>query len=145
MPIPYGWDFRVRAEFAIGNWGQGLSESFDVIIANPPYIPSEEIAELQPEVARWEPQLALDGGADGLAAYTKLVPEIARLLVNDGFAAVEIGWSQAAAVKPICQGAGLAVRSSVRDLAGRERCLMIEHDIIGAEKNSWKNDVSRLG
>jgi release factor glutamine methyltransferase len=134
-----------RAEFAIGNWGEGLLESFDVIIANPPYIPSEGIAGLQPEVARWEPPVALDGGADGLDAYRKLMPEVARLLVNDGFAALEIGWGQAATVTAICQGAGLAVRSCVRDLGGRERCLMIEKDIIGAKKNSWKNDLSRLG
>ena len=137
--------FSHRTKFAIGNWGEGLSESFDVIIANPPYIPSEEIAGLQPEVARWEPRVALDGGTDGLDAYRKLAPEIARLLVNDGFAVVEIDSRQVAAVSALCQGAGLAVRRCVRDLAGRERCLMIEKDIIGAKKNSWKNDLSRLG
>jgi release factor glutamine methyltransferase len=134
-----------RAELRIGNWGESLSERFDLIIANPPYLSSEDIAGLQPEVARWEPRVALDGGADGLDAYRKLMPEIARLLVNDGFAAVEIGWTQAAAVKAICQVAGLAVRSCVRDLAGRERCLVIDHGVVGTEKNSWKNDVSRLG
>jgi release factor glutamine methyltransferase len=138
-------EFSHRTKFAIGNWGEGLSESFDVIIANPPYIPTEEIAKLQPEVARWEPRVALDGGADGLDAYRKLAPEIARLLVNDGFAVVEIDSRQVAAVSALCQGAGLAVRRCVRDLAGRERCLMIEKDIIGAKKNSWKNDLSRLG
>jgi len=89
-------------------------------------------------VACWEPRVALDGGTDGLDAYRKLAPEIARLLVNDGFAAVEIGSSQAAAVSALCQGAGLAVRRCVRDLAGRERCLMIEKDIIGAKKTVGK-------
>ena len=96
---------------------------------------------------RWlagNPELALDGGADGLDAYTKLAPEIARLLVNDGFAAVEISWRQAAAVRALSRR-WTGSPQLVRDLAGRERCLMIEHDIIGAEKNSWKNDVSRLG
>jgi release factor glutamine methyltransferase len=134
-----------RAQFVIGNWGGGLSENFDVIIANPPYVPSAEIAGLQPEVSRWEPRIALDGGADGLDAYRRLAPEIARRLVKDGFAALEIGSTQASAVEEICARSGLVVRSCMQDLAGRDRCLILEGSINGVEKNSWKNDASRLG
>jgi len=133
-----------RARFVVGNWGEGLSGAFDVILANPPYVPSAEIAGLQPEVARWEPRIALDGGADGLDGYRKLALQIARLLSEDGFAAVEIGWDQAAAIQTLCAGSGLAVRNCARDLAGRDRCLVIGRSAAG-QKNSWKNGVSRLG
>jgi len=114
-----------RARFAQGDWGEGLAEGVDVILSNPPYIPRAEIALLQPEVACWEPRLALDGGEDGLEAYRRLAPEIARLLAPQGFAAVEIGWNQAAAVAAICARSRLSVRDRERDLGGHHRCLIL--------------------
>lgn len=114
-----------RARFAVGDWGEGLSEGWDVILSNPPYIPTEEIAALQPEVAEWEPRLALDGGVGGLEAYRRLAPEIARLLEGKGLAAVEIGFDQAEMVGRVCRRAGLSVLECVRDLAGRDRCLLL--------------------
>ncbi|HEX6101956.1 MAG TPA: peptide chain release factor N(5)-glutamine methyltransferase [Alphaproteobacteria bacterium] len=114
-----------RARFAIGDWGGGLVEEFDVILSNPPYIPSGEIAGLQPEVARWEPWLALDGGADGLDAYRRLAPHLVRLLHPAGFAAVEVGSTQAAAVGSVFARSGLHLLHCARDLAGRERCLLL--------------------
>jgi release factor glutamine methyltransferase len=114
-----------RARFALGNWGQGLAEEFDLILANPPYIPAGELDALQPEVARWEPRLALDGGRDGLDAYRRLAPDLARLLAPGGFAAVEIGSGQAADVGSICARSGLEVLDCARDLGGRERCLLL--------------------
>jgi release factor glutamine methyltransferase len=114
-----------RAGFTTGDWGAGLSGPFDLILSNPPYIPSGAIAGLQPEVALWEPQLALDGGPDGLQAYRRLGPEIARLLAPGGSAAIEIGSTQAAEVAAILDRSGLRILECVRDLGGRERCLLV--------------------
>jgi release factor glutamine methyltransferase len=114
-----------RAAFALGAWGHGLAEEFDLILVNPPYIPSGELDGLQPEVARWEPRLALDGGRDGLEAYRRMTPDLARLLAPSGFAAVEIGLGQAAEVGSICARSGLRILDCARDLGGRGRCLLL--------------------
>lgn len=116
-----------RAEVRLGDWGRGLDGLFDVIVSNPPYIPTDTVATLAPEVARHEPRLALDGGGDGLAAYRALAPDIARLLAPGGVAALEIGIGQAPAVGDIMQSRGLVVHAVRRDLAGTERCVVLRH------------------
>jgi release factor glutamine methyltransferase len=117
-----------RARFALGNWGDGISGQWDVILANPPYIPSCELGGLMPEVARFEPRVALDGGADGLDAYRELAPEIARLLAPTGIAAVEIGAGQASVAAAVMAGAGLVLRAVRHDLSGVDRCLVLGRD-----------------
>jgi len=112
-----------RAQFRLGDWGQGIGGRFDVIVSNPPYIPEAEIDALAPEVARFEPRSALSGGADGLECYRRLIPDIARLLVPGGLAALEVGQGQAGAVAALLSDAGLG-RGMVRcDLGGIERCV----------------------
>ena len=84
-----------RAALMRGDWTAGLApESFDLVVSNPPYIPSGDIAALDPEVRDHEPRLALDGGADGLDAYRALAPAILAILRPGGFFAVEIGVGQ---------------------------------------------------
>lgn len=117
-----------RAQFMRGNWGDGLVGGWDVMLANPPYIPSHALQTLMPEVARYEPKLALDGGTDGLQAYRALAPEIARLLAPTGIAAVEVGAGQAPAVATIMAGAGLVLRGIRHDLNGMDRCLLLGQD-----------------
>ena len=119
---------RGRTQFVRGNWGDGLSGEWDVILANPPYIPSQALQTLMPEVARYEPKLALDGGADGLEAYRVLAPEIARLLAPTGIAAVEVGDGQGPAVAAIMAGAGLVLRGIRHDLSGVDRCIVLGQD-----------------
>jgi release factor glutamine methyltransferase len=97
----------------------------DVILANPPYIPSAAIDDLAPEVARFEPRRALDGGADGLDAYRVLAPAMRRLLAPAGIGLIEVGDGQAAAVSALMTAAGLAVREVRRDLAGIARCVVV--------------------
>lgn len=114
-----------RARFRQGNWADGLTETFDVVVANPPYIAAHEIAGLAPEVARFEPKGALDGGRDGLDAYRSLLPGLRRLLVSGGLAALEVGAGQAAAVSAIAADSGLRPAGTRRDLAGIERVVLI--------------------
>lgn len=114
-----------RARFLVGDWGEALVERFDVIVANPPYVPEEEAERLEPEITRFEPASAVFGGPDGLAAYRALAPHLARLLAPDGFGLVELGAGQGSDVTGILDAHGLALRSSRRDLGGRERCLVV--------------------
>jgi release factor glutamine methyltransferase len=114
-----------RAAFVQGDWATALSGAFDLIVCNPPYIATAAIGALMPEVARHEPRLALDGGADGLDAYRRLAPDIARLLAVGGIALVEVGLGQGDAAAAIFAAAGLSDHARRRDLAGRERALLL--------------------
>jgi release factor glutamine methyltransferase len=116
-----------------GDWTEGLGDStFDVVVANPPYIPTGQIESLDPEVRDHEPHLALDGGADGLAAYRRLAPEILRVLRPDGVFAVEIGWDQSEAVEAIFVAAGAKDVRTRKDLANRDR-------VVGGAKKPLGN------
>ncbi|MBI2081400.1 MAG: peptide chain release factor N(5)-glutamine methyltransferase [candidate division NC10 bacterium] len=111
----------------------GLAGALDVLAANPPYIPTAELAALPPEVARFEPRLALDGGADGLTFHRHLAAGAPRLLRPGGFLAVEVGAGQAGAVRALLAGTpDLAPLPTVQDLAGRDRvCLARRHGPAG--------------
>jgi release factor glutamine methyltransferase len=111
-----------RAEFRPGDWGEGVSDRFDLILCNPPYVDTG--AELPRDVADWEPASALFAGPDGLDAYRRLAPQISQLLASEGFACVEIGSEQAASAGALFAAQGLAV-SVRKDLAGRDRCLLL--------------------
>lgn len=115
--------FATRARFYLGDWGQGLTAPFDLIVSNPPYIRDGDIAGLAPEVARFEPRRALAGGPDGLDCYRALAPHVARLLKSGGLAVLEIGQGQADEVEAIFTAAGLAAAGRRADLAGIERAL----------------------
>lgn len=117
-------DLNARAVFLRTDWTAGLSDdAFDLVVSNPPYIPSKDIETLDPEVRNHDPRLALDGGEDGLDAYRLLAPEIRRILKPDGVFAVEIGWDQAAAVRALFEAAGFEKVKVVKDLAGRDRVI----------------------
>lgn len=113
-----------RTDFMLADWGRDLDERFNVIVSNPPYIPDQDIDGLEPEVAAFEPRLALAGGLDGLDCYRALIPHMGRLLAPDGLAAVEIGMGQADAVAQLFAVSGMEVAAVARDLAGVERCVI---------------------
>jgi len=115
-----------RARFRLGDWGTDLTERFDLILCNPPYIPAGDIAGLAPEVARFDPLLALAGGPDGLDAYRRLSDELPRLLLPGGTAIVEIGAGQAPGAGSILAAGGLVPQGSRTDLAGTVRCLILQ-------------------
>ncbi len=113
-----------RARFARGDWGRGLAGQFDLVFCNPPYIPAGEIADLEPEVARFDPLLSLAGGPDGLAAYRRLAVDLPQALARDGRAFLEVGAGQADAVETILAAGGLRPMGRRCDLANRPRCLI---------------------
>ena len=114
-----------RAQFLCADWAQPIAGKYDVIVSNPPYIASGEIPRLMPEVSRYEPRLALDGGNDGLDAYRVLLPLIDGILAPAGSFHVELGEGQGEAVAALAAASGLRVLAARRDLAGIERCLSI--------------------
>jgi release factor glutamine methyltransferase len=101
-----------------------FSGGFDVVVANPPYVATAEIASLAPEVRDHDPRAALDGGADGLHAYRTLVPAAPRRLHGGGLLALEIGWNQADAVAEIVARAGFSAVHVRQDLGGRDRVVL---------------------
>ena len=113
-----------RAEFRIGSWDTRIDGPADVILANPPYIPSSEIGRLPAEVLAFDPRAALDGGSDGLFAYRPLGAAIRGLLGPAGKAYIEIGAGQGLQVARVFGEAGLSVTAIRRDLAGIERCVV---------------------
>ncbi|MDE0941990.1 MAG: peptide chain release factor N(5)-glutamine methyltransferase [Alphaproteobacteria bacterium] len=129
--LSLGPELSARAAFAVGDWGQSLTGGpgapglFDLIVSNPPYIPTADIAGLEPEVRRHDPALALDGGSDGLAAYRALMPALPHLLDPKGHAVLECGQGQIPALEMIAVAAGLQVLSRHADMAGIDRCLVV--------------------
>ena len=113
-----------RATFREGDWGRDVDGGFDILISNPPYIESGAIAGLAPEVAKHEPLLALDGGADGLDAYRQLMPDLGRLAAPDALIALEIGRGQDGAVAGMLAAAGFGAIAAKPDLAGIVRVLL---------------------
>ena len=113
-----------RATFVHGDWGNGVLGPFDLVVSNPPYIPSGDIAGLEPEVSIHEPRLALAGGDDGLEAYRRLWPDVARLLKPGGRFCVEIGAGQGPEVSALARAAGLEVEAIKPDLAGIGRVVL---------------------
>src|SRR5262249_18103314 len=116
-----------RARFVCSDWLDGIDGKFELILSNPPYIPSAEIAGLAEEVARHDPRLALDGGPHGLDAYRRIAAGAPQALAPNGKVLVEIGAGQAEAVAEIFAKAGLTLDGDTairRDLAGRARLVV---------------------
>jgi release factor glutamine methyltransferase len=123
-----------RCRWLRADWGAALLGGFDLIVANPPYVARGEIAQLAPEVADYEPRLALDGGPDGLDAYRALAADVARLMAPGGCAAIEIGAGQSAGVSAIFRAHGLAVARTAHDLRGIARCLVLRGEALALTK-----------
>lgn len=111
-----------RAEFRSGDWAAGIEGRFDLVLANPPYIGTEEA--IGEDVRRFEPHGALFAGADGLDDYRIILPQLRGVLAAGGCAVLEIGWTQADAVSQLAaeQGFSLRVRN---DLGGRPRAVLL--------------------
>ena len=121
-----------RARLVAGDWRQSdwhrrLGGPFDLLVSNPPYIEAGEIDQLMPEVARFEPRWALDGGADGLDAYHAIASAAPALTVPGGRILVEVGEGQAPEISKLFAAEGLTMESPWKDLAGIDRVVSGKH------------------
>ena len=114
-----------RTMLLCADWAMALNARFDLVVSNPPYIETAAIAGLMPEVARYEPRGALDGGADGLDAYRSILGALPGLLTPDGVAVLELGRGQAAPVGAIAQSHGLVLAGLHDDLSGVARAIAV--------------------
>lgn len=113
-----------RSLIVLGDWASALSGPFDIVVSNPPYIPSADIAALEMEVRAHDPLAALDGGASGLDAYAAIAGMLPALLAPGGLCVLELGIGQEADVTECLRAAGLQVPDPARrDLSGIPRAL----------------------
>ena len=117
------FDIGDRLSFAQSNWFEGVQGSFDLIVANPPYIAMDEMAGLDRDVRDYDPHIALSPGGDGLDPYRVIAACVRRHLSPDGRLIVEIGYLQAVEVMQLFQNAGLSALRCHADLAGRDRVI----------------------
>ncbi len=112
-----------RTAFLACDYAAALSGRFDLIVSNPPYIRTADIAGLAREVRGHEPQRALDGGADGLSAYRALIPQAVGLLEMGGGLVLEVGCGRSDEIEALMTAAGLTLEKSKVDLAGIPRAV----------------------
>lgn len=116
---------ETRAKFIQTNWADGIEEKFDIIVSNPPYIPSGDIASLAVDVKDFDPIHALDGGETGLDPYFHLFENLGKYLKPDGVFAFEFGIGQGADISEIATKSGFGANLRIiQDLSGIERVIM---------------------
>ncbi len=114
-----------RARFEVGDWLSEVSGRFDLIVSNPPYIPTEDLAGLDRAVRDFDDPLALDGGADGLAFYARTLREAGRCLAPGGVLIFELGIGKADSVQALGRDSGWSLLSLRDDLAGIPRAMAL--------------------
>tara|TARA_B100000989_G_C19525696_1_gene466744 strand:- start:685 stop:1515 length:831 start_codon:yes stop_codon:yes gene_type:complete len=112
-----------RLKLLHSNWFEKISGSFDVIVSNPPYISSEEYAQLSAEVLKYDPKISLTLGGDGLEAYREILSRALEKLSKNGHIFLEIGYNQANAVKHLFREAGFQQIKVHKDLGSRDRVI----------------------
>jgi release factor glutamine methyltransferase len=115
---------NVNATFECSDLFEDVTETFDVIVSNPPYIPTAVIGTLMPEVAVYEPIQALDGKEDGLYFYKKIIASALEHLNEDGKLMFEIGYDQGESVSNLMKEAGYKDIQVIKDLAGNDRVVI---------------------
>jgi release factor glutamine methyltransferase len=121
-----------RAALVLGDWRQSgwyerLGGPFDLLVSNPPYIEAGAIPDLMPEVSRFEPRLALDGGLDGLVAYRAIAAQAPRLISPGGRLLLEAGIGQVIEIHRIFQSAGFVAEAPWKDLGGIDRVVSLTY------------------
>ncbi len=134
-------DLADRSGFVLCDQAGALNGPFDLIVANPPYIPSGNIAGLDAEVREHDPHLALDGGPDGLDAYRKLIPQAERLLRSDACLVVEVGIDQDKDVADLMRLSGLCPEPAGIDLGGVPRAVAGRKMVIPGAADALKKQL----
>lgn len=114
-----------QVEFIRSDWFEAVTERFDLVVCNPPYISASEMVDLSPDVVNWEPHHALTPGGDGLACYRIIAAKLADYLTPQGRAIFEIGHLQAFDVSEIFTKAGFDNVNITKDLSGHDRVVAI--------------------
>lgn len=117
----------VQVDFLQGNLFQNISDRFDIIVSNPPYIPTQKIAELSEDVKNYEPKLALDGGNSGLDFYQKIFQQAYKYLNHESYLICECGWNQAQDIADIAEDNSFNVQRIIKDLANLDRGLVCKY------------------
>ena len=112
-----------KIHFLKSDWFETVRGSFDLIISNPPYIGLVEQDEIAAEVIKYDPQIALFAGRDGLEAYKRIIPNLAKFLNPDGLVVLETGASQSNQVKNMMNAVGFIDAKIVKDLSGKDRLI----------------------
>ena len=117
-----------RTKFIHKSWTEPnfVTGQFEMIVSNPPYIPSQEIEDLEPEVKKYDPLSALDGGKDGLDCYREIAAIAPLILKENGYILLEVGYNQAEDVQKIFTHHGLKPLKIIKDLAGINRCVILK-------------------
>ena len=115
---------NVNATFERSDLFEEVTDTFDVIVSNPPYIPTDVIGRLMPEVAVYEPIQALDGKEDGLHFYRRIITDASKYLKPDGRLLFEIGHDQGESVSSLMTAAGFSGVKVIKDLAGNDRVVI---------------------
>ncbi len=117
---------QARADIRQSDWYENIGGQFDLVVSNPPYITESEMANLAPEVARWEPEMALTPGGDGLAAYRVLANGLSQVLAPDGVGFFEFGHRQGLDVTAIFAAAGFGNLQLFDDMNGHRRIIRVQ-------------------
>ena len=115
-----------RSSFLVSNWLSSIYSSYDLIISNPPYIPSDEIITLSKTVKNFDPLISLDGGQDGLKCYKEIAQDINRVINKNGRVILEIGYNQAHDVIKIFESKEFKLLKIYNDINGLNRILTFE-------------------
>lgn len=119
----------IKADWFDTGFLNQINEKFDIIVTNPPYIPSDDIQTLSDEVKNHDPLLALDGGKNGLYSYIKIAEITSNLLNNGGYICIESGINQSEDIAKIFLNKGLIFCKIVKDLSGIDRCVILQKPI----------------
>lgn len=120
-----------RCDFILCSWAEDVVDTFDLIVSNPPYIPTRDIEELDKDVRVFEPMVALDGGADGLDMYRAIFTQLNRVLADDGRIVVEIGIGQRNDVCEIAKSNDFTMIDTREDIGGIIRALIFHKKGVG--------------
>lgn len=118
-----------QADWFAADFITALAKKFSLIVSNPPYIPTKDIAELAPEVRDYDPLPALDGGEDGMDSYARIAEIAPKLLLNGGYILLEAGYGQAAAIADLFLQQKFSLIKIADDLSGIQRCVIMQKSV----------------
>ena len=113
-----------RVKFYKSDVDKFTQGKYDLVVSNPPYIKKNDLKYLESDISKFEPNLALDGGLDGLSVIRKVIKKTSELLKKNGKFILEIGFDQKSKVIKLLNNKGFYINSTVKDLAKNDRCIV---------------------